>query len=144
VVAIVERTLQPPLGEPSVHKEPDLRGVHEFLLGAKRRCIVTDDGHVADVALQRGVAGETLAPGFVRLEILEVLPAQIEHEVDRALLAGQALDKPQRLSSALLGLLLVDDAGNTVQYGRCERWGDRCFNHARNYTRLRPAAHDRM
>src|SRR6266508_5017257 len=89
----------------------------------------------------RGVAGEALAPGFVRLEILAVLPAQIEHEVDRAELAGQVLDKPQCLGSTLLGLLLVDDAGDAVQYGRCERWGARCFNHARDYTRPGSAPH---
>src|SRR5262249_47898720 len=60
-------------------------------------------------------------PSFVAKQIREVLPAQIEHEIDRAVLAGQALNKPQRLGSSLLRLLLVNRAGDTVQHGRRER-----------------------
>jgi hypothetical protein len=60
---------------------------------------------------------------------------QIEHEIDLTFLAGQALDKPQRLGSTLLGLPPVDRAGEAVQYGRGGGWGARCFNHTRKYTR---------
>ena len=73
------------------------------------------------MALQCEIAGKALAPGFVRLQILEVHPAQIEHEVDQAVRAGHVLDKLQRLGSALLGLLTVDDAAGAVQHGPHER-----------------------
>src|SRR6266487_2853133 len=69
VAAIAERTLQPPLGDRRVHKEPDLLGIHKLLLGAKRWRVVTNNGDVADVALQHGIASKALAPGFVGLEI---------------------------------------------------------------------------
>ena len=73
---------QPLLSERRIHKEPDPLGLHQLLLGPKRWRVVTQNGDVADVSLQRRVAGEALALGFVRLQTLEVFPAQIEHEVD--------------------------------------------------------------
>jgi len=44
-------------------------------------------------------------------------------------------DKRGTTAEEVLGLLHVDDTGNTVQHGRCKRWGERCFNHGANYTR---------
>ena len=119
---LAPRLLQPLLGECRVHKEPDPLGVHQLLLSAKGWRIITKNGDVLHMTLEGRIACKSLTPGFVRLQILEGVPTQIEHEIDRAVLAGQALNKAQCLGSSLLCLLLVNRAGDTMQHGRRECW----------------------
>ena len=97
---------QPCLGTCDIHKKLDPLILHQLTLGAKQRGVVINNRHALYVSLQRSVAREALAPGFMRLKILEILFTQIEYEIERAVLTGQLLDKPQRFSCALLGLRL--------------------------------------
>ena len=93
VAVFAARPLQPLLGACRVHKEPDPLGVHQLLLSPKGWRVVAKNGDVLHMALEGRIARKSLTPGFVRLQICEVLPAQIEHQVDRAVLAGQVLNK---------------------------------------------------
>ena len=65
----------------------------------------------------------------MRLKIQEILYTQIEYEIERAVLIGLLLDKPQRFSCAPLGLPLIDRTSDTVQHGGGEG-DDRACAHA--------------